>query len=168
MRRLAVSVAEIAELRRQLSYDPKTGIFRWAVNKRGPRKSGDIAGCRWQPKRGGPRWKVKANGRVFDGGRLAWILYYGKDAYPELDHRDGDALNNRINNLREATHFQNAQNVPSRGIRYEADRKKWLARICIAGKQINLGRYETEEGAIQAYITASIKYRGQFSRKQTS
>ena len=37
-----------------------------------------------------------------------------------------------------------------RGIGVRFDRNKWQANIKINGKQINLGRYETEQQAVEA------------------
>ena len=142
-----------------VSYDPVTGIFRWLISKRGHRRCGDIAGS----KRGN-RWRVKIAQRTYEGGRLAWAIDYGRQPRGEVDHRDGDGLNNRIKNLRECTHFDNCQNRLDRGVRFEPERNKWLARICFNYQQINLGRFVTEREARAAYLAAAKKYRGEFAR----
>lgn len=150
---------DIEVVRASISYNSVTGVFRWLIDKRGHRRAGDIAGS----SRGG-YWRVKINQRAYTGGRLAWALYYGRQPRGEVDHRDGNPSNNRISNLREATHLQNCQNIDARGIRFEQDRNKWLARIGFRGKQINLGRFAKEEDALRAYAEAAKKLRGEFVR----
>ena len=44
------------------------------------------------------------------GHRIAWFLYYGYWPEHYLDHINGDKKDNRITNLREATHTQNMAN----------------------------------------------------------
>lgn len=44
------------------------------------------------------------------GHRLAWELYYGETAPEFIDHINGDVSDNRIINLRPATHGQNQHN----------------------------------------------------------
>jgi len=155
---------DIAYLKTQVSYDPLTGVFTWVVSKRGHRRAGDIAGSIWKSRRGGPYWRVKIDQRAHRAGILAWVLHYGTWPVGEIDHRDGNGLNNRIANLRDATHPQNCQNVPGAGIRYEQDRNRWLARIRVNGHEMNLGRYVNRDDAAAAYKQACVTYRGEFAR----
>lgn len=48
------------------------------------------------------------------------------------------------------------------GVRWEKDRKKWLAEIQFKGKRYYLGRYENKEGAIKARKEAEEKYHKNF------
>jgi hypothetical protein len=156
----------ISILRKEVSYDPATGIFRWLISKRGHRRAGDVAGSIHRPWTGGPYWRVKINQQAYRAAILAWALHHGR--WPrlgyEVDHRDGDGLNNRIRNLRETTHPQNCKNVPGIGIRWEANRRAWLARIGVDRRQINLGRYRKREDAEAAYSRARKKYFGDMAR----
>lgn len=142
-----------------LSYDPETGIFTWLVNKRGPVKAFDQAGSL---NRDG-YVKIKVDQQVFLAHRLAWFLVYGEWPEREIDHIDGDPANNRIANLRECEHRQNAKNVRALGASFDKSRGKWMARICVDYKHINLGRYDTREQAVRVAQDARDRYFGEFA-----
>jgi hypothetical protein len=82
----------------------------------------------------------------------------------QVDHKDGDTLNNQKYNLRNCTNAQNTQNsikhkVGYKGVRYLGYKGGYMARI----KQIYLGCFETPEEAAIAYNNAAIKYFGEFA-----
>lgn len=92
-----------------MSYDPKTGVLRWAINRHGKNANiGDEAGS------------VKADGRYrsfvykrtrYYTHRVVWEICHG--AIPNdmvIDHIDGDGLNNKIDNLRVVTRSENQRN----------------------------------------------------------
>src|SRR5258707_393996 len=100
------------DLRKYLSYDAGTGEFRWLRTDRAHcRTVGKIAGC------------VGNDGYLFitvcrkfyTAHRLAWFYIHGKWPTEQIDHIDGDRLNNAISNLREATNLQNQRNAARRG-----------------------------------------------------
>lgn len=88
-----------------------------------------------------------------------------------VDHIDGDGLNNRRSNLRIATKAENLRNRGRnrnnssgyKGVTFYKPNGKWMAKICIDYKQINLGYYDTPELASQAYKLAAIAYHGEFA-----
>lgn len=75
--------------------------------------------------------------------------------------------------LRLATHFENAQNKTHgrarfnggtlKGAFYDSTRLKWRAAITHDGHQKNLGRFDTEQDAHEAYCDAADKLFGRFS-----
>ena len=81
------------------------------------------------------------------------------------DHINGNGLDNRKSNLRNATKSQNAINTGMRinntsghkGI-YQHKNQRWYARIFIQGKAIALGGFECIEDAIQARNDGEVKY----------
>ncbi len=90
----------------------------------------------------------------------------------EVDHRDGDGLNNQRSNLRLATHQQNLCNKSAqknsasgiKGVSWCESRNKWAAFIRHNGKTKNLGRFANRADAINAYNVAAIKAQGEFAR----
>ncbi len=91
----------------------------------------------------------------------------------EIDHINGDKLDNRRCNLRFATRQQNRHNCSrysnsTTGIKGVALRKKktrpFQAHICVEGKKIHLGYFPTIESASEAYNHAAIRLHGSFAR----
>jgi hypothetical protein len=89
-----------------------------------------------------------------------------------IDHRDGDGLNNRKFNLRDATPSQNQQNsrLPSsntsgfKGVSWHPRGGKWRAQIGVNGENLHLGLFPTPESAHAAYCSASADLHGKFGR----
>jgi|SRR5712664_137698 len=89
----------------------------------------------------------------------------------EVDHRDGNGLNNLETNLRLATVSTNQQNrrkwtqATSRfkGVYWNSRDCRWTARIGINKKRISLGNFRNEKTAACAYDAAAKKYFGEFA-----
>jgi hypothetical protein len=150
-----------------LDYDHETGIL---TRKLGfARHIGKPAG--YLHKSSG-YYMLKVGSKPHFVHRIAWVHYYGE--WPNfffVDHINGDKTDNRICNLRKATHGQNAANSKPRsacGIKgvYPAPRMpgRWQACIALNGKTTNLGIYESLEEADSAYRRAAIKKYGQYAR----
>jgi hypothetical protein len=88
----------------------------------------------------------------------------------EVDHFNGNGLDNRRRNLRESTHKQNSRNKPKRrgacASFYKGVSKlgrKFAASINANDKRIFLGSYDTELDAARAYNEAATKYHKEFA-----
>lgn len=92
-----------------------------------------------------------------------------------IDHKNRNGLDNRRENLRITTPSSNSANCKiqrknntsgAKGVRFEADRQKWLARITVNGVIKNLGRFALKSDAMIAYATAAKKHFGKFANSQ--
>lgn len=91
----------------------------------------------------------------------------------DTDHKDGDGLNNRRSNLRNATKSQNHHNTRTpihnssgvKGVRWNKRDRRWVARIVLCGKHIHLGSFAKMDDAVSAYAEASHKLHGEFGRR---
>lgn len=147
-------------LKELLDYDPETGVFTYKVRVARRVKIGDEAGY---VNTVGYRI-MSIDGRKYAGHRMAWIYKYGEDPIGlDIDHKDGDRTNNRIDNLRLATRSQNTTHRKKvKGIRSRCP-GKWEARIKVNGKEIQLGNFTCPWHAYAAYWDARYKYFGEFA-----
>ncbi|KKN39441.1 hypothetical protein LCGC14_0743110 [marine sediment metagenome] len=91
-----------------------------------------------------------------------------------VDHKNGNCLDNRRNNLRICTNQQNIFNqkprrIPNmssehKGVSWLERLRKWRAYISPNGKQINLGLFLDESKAAMAYNQAAIEHFGEYAR----
>ena len=161
-----------AQLKKFLSYDPETGVFiRVATSSLKTRRHiGEIAG--YITSNGYWVIAIEHKRNRFRAHRLAWLFMTGKWPENDIDHINGDRLDNRWINLREATRSQNLGNsrIPStnksgfKGVSFDHVRGKWKAQITLDGVHYFLGRYDEIEDAIQAYRSALGGHFGKFAR----
>jgi hypothetical protein len=150
-----------------LAYDPATGVFTWKCDRRGKAKAGDIAGSTTAK---GYR-AIQICKKAHYAHRLAWLFTHGEWPKWEIDHINGDGLDNRICNLREATHIQNAANkkVSTKsktgypGVWLLKKSGRWQAKIRLQ----RLGEFDTQEEAEAAYRAAALVLFGDFARLDT-
>ena len=114
--------------------------------------------------------RIGIQGRLVGAHRLIWIYHNGDipDSI-EIDHSNNIKHDNRIENLRLATHSQNQFNT----VKYKNNtsgykgvyfcQNKWVAEIKINGKKKYLGRYDTPELASEAYKSAAEEYHKEFA-----
>ena len=146
-------------LRELLQYDPETGIFTWAISRKGC-SIGTLAGN--TNKVNGYQY-ICIDGYKHTSQRLAWVYVYGRLPNTEVDHINHNKLDNRISNLREVTRAENMQNLQkarnsSGFIGLTFSRNRWVPSIRINGKKKYLGVYKTPEEAHHAYVEAKRKF----------
>ncbi len=114
---------------------------------------------------------ITINRRRYAAHRLAW--FYRFRAWPEnqLDHINGNKLDNRIDNLREATSFQNQGNKRKyrgkylKGVsRIKNRAKSFRSQIRYNNKLHILGHFYTEQEAHARYLAEAKKIWGEFAR----
>lgn len=162
----------IERLRDVLAYDPETGRLTWRVRMGQRGKVGAEAGSVTNLTAAHPTWKphrvryIKVDGACLLAHRIAWALHYG--SWPadglDVDHVNGDSLDNRIANLRAVTRAENLQNQrqaknTNRTGRLGVTlfRGKYLAQIKVLGTKHFLGNFETAEEASRAYLAAKAR-----------
>lgn len=94
----------------------------------------------------------------------------------EVDHVNGNRLDNRTENLRLSSRKQNAQNSSAfsdkmyskyKGVTWFKRDNKWKSQLKTEGTNIHLGYFDNECDAAQAYNFAAIKHFGEFARLNT-
>ena len=174
-------------LRECFDYDPATGELRWRarplahfVKKGRPT---------WLTRRMQAAFTAACEGRQFGTVKLAGLGRTGKldGVYRkahrlifkwmagvdpiQVDHRDRNPLNNRWDNLRNATQSQNQANVGAmrhnqmglKGVKRAPCSQNYIARISVDGCHVHLGVFSTPEAAHAAYLTAARARWGEFA-----
>lgn len=153
-------------VRECLSY--KNGVLVWR-NSQGSQKAGRPAGNH----RTDGYVRIKLDRRLHMAHVLIWIMHHGDiPEWLEVDHRDGNPSNNRIENLRLATHKQNNCNMKLarhsttgfKGVTKRQNADRWRAYITQHGKRIWLGSFGSPEEAHRAYCEAAERLFGEFAR----
>lgn len=147
----------------RLSYDSRTGIFKWEIRASSHVPKGSRAGA-LHKQTGYVR--IKILGRSYRAHRLAWLIMYGSFPPDQIDHINGVKHDNRIINLRAVTPAENNRNrafdIRNKsghiGISYNKKTNRWLARIGGNHKRVNLGSFDNLEDAIEARRIAEINY----------
>lgn len=109
--------------------------------------------------------------KTYRAYHLIYMMFYGH--MPRLiDHIDGNPLNNKIENLREASSLQNSWNQKKRctntsgikGISWSKKNNKWVARCMINYKSHFVGSFSSIDCAEDAIKAFRIEKQGQFAR----
>lgn len=148
--------------RELLSYDPDSGIFLWRVSPSKPVRSGSVAGyCTTNGYR-----RIRVDKRPYRAHRIAWLIVNGAWPPDQIDHINGRRDDNRICNLRLATHQDNNRNQRKPdsntsgvvGVYWNKRRQKWNAYIKVDRKLLDLGCFTNISDATQARMVAERKY----------
>lgn len=149
-------------------FEYKEGELYWKVYTSSKTKPGDKAGC----KNSHGYIQISIKKKLYQAHRIIFFMHNGY--FPKyVDHIDGNRLNNRIENLRKATNFENSWNSKIRknntsgikGVNWNKSRKKWEVRLrfAVTGKNLYFGRYVDKELAELVAIEARNKYHGEFA-----
>lgn len=150
------------------SYDPNEGHFRH-LTYRGPRTGGkgSIAGT--QGNHG--YISIGVCQKLFLAHRLAWLWMTGEWPKSEIDHVNGNRLDNRFCNLRLATRSQQGQNGGKRrnnksgriGVCFDESRRLWKAAIMLNGKTVKQKRFQTLAEAVAYREMLEKRYFNEFA-----
>ena len=150
-------------LRHHLFWDDASNVFRWLRPMSNRVSIGSVAGGIHKPT--GYR-VIGINNVTYREHRLIWLWYYNEWPVDEIDHINGNKLDNRIDNLRAATRQKNAKNQKLRsdnksgvpGVFFNKQRQKWHAYIKADGKRKHLGYFDKFEDAVAARKAAEIEF----------
>lgn len=148
-------------LKNILEYDHHNGNFKWKINVCNV-KNRETAGT----VRKDGYVKISIDKKQYYAHRLAWLYFYG--VYPDkfIDHINGNTNDNKINNLRLATHQQNLTNIRNKpkhnttgylGVYFDKKRKKYASQIFVNKKHIHIGYFNDAENAHKAYLDTKRK-----------
>lgn len=91
--------------------------------------------------------------------------------FPNCDHKNRNALDNRKENLRQCSHDENCRNRSKRsdntsgviGVSWYKRNQTWKAYISLNKKLVHIGYFTNKEDAIKARLKAEAKYYGEFA-----
>jgi hypothetical protein len=154
-----------SELKRYFTYDPMTGEFKRILRR--TRWQGDVPCSELITGKNnrGYYW-VKINRHMYLVHRLIVLYMTGVHPRGEVDHINGDRLDNRWGNLRDTSPFENSRNQGNRedntsgcrGVTFSKNSDKWVARISHQGVRYSLGYFPTKEEAIEARKEAEQRF----------
>lgn len=132
------------ELNELFHYDHVSGKLYWKVNRQSIKRNqeaGNITKFGYK--------KVRIDGKDYQIHRIIYKLHHGDiPTDKQIDHIDGNKLNNRLNNLRLVDNQENGKNRRINsdnksgivGICWYKKSNKWQAQIKVNGKMIYLGQ----------------------------
>lgn len=160
---------EYEYLAARVSYDPNTGCFMWRHREGDDPATrnfnANFAGreCGSNNGRGYLRISVTIEGKTFciKSHRLAWFIVYGSVPDGDIDHIDGNTLNNRIDNLRDVTKSINQRNSKMQannasgvtGVSWHKRTEMWEARASVKGIRKYVGSFNSIDEAAFAIKT---------------
>lgn len=156
------------KLREYFVYDEELGLLYWNIRKSGV-PFGQVAGCISEFNEG--RRCVGIDNKIYRHSRLVWVYHHGELPDDlEIDHRDRDPTNDRIENLRIANRQQNTRNrkykkrdLP-RGVQLHG--RKFKVRYWNGETNEYVGLFDSVEEADRAWKARATKEHGEFYLEQ--
>lgn len=143
---------EIARIKAHFTYNPKTGEIQRS-RRYGARPVGTQS-------RDGYLY-IKVLDRRIGAHRLAYLLETGSLPSKDIDHINGNRIDNRFSNLRDVSRGTNQENkrptsqqnaTGFMGVSFHYG--KWRAKIQVKGKTVIVGSFNTPQAAHDAYLQA--------------
>lgn len=147
----------------KLVFDPDSGIIRWTKKFSNRTRPSLIAGA----KRPDGYIGIAIGRHKFLAHRVAWFLHYRSWPTFEIDHINGIRSDNRISNLRIATHSQNNHNSKApktntsgvKGVSFHKPSGLWHAQIKTNGKSVRKYCKSFEDAVLTVQIMRKEMHR---------
>jgi hypothetical protein len=158
-------------LRSRLTVDADSGIATWnSASKYHQNLVGKCAGSVCTNHYGKRYVHIKIDGQAIKRSHIVFLFSNGRWPNLQIDHINGDSLDDRIANLREATATQNAWNHKKRakssstgmGVR-TLPSGRFQARIACNKRSFSIGSFATEAEAVSAYKKARKEFFNDFA-----
>lgn len=164
----------------ELSLEFLTGLFRMDANtgrlfwenppKNHPRMLGKEAGSLRETRNGKKYCRIKINGIPYLRSRIIFCMANGRWPSDQIDHVNGNSIDDRPTNLREATYTENNRNIKHRnkennlpmGVK-KLSESIFGARIGYLGTSIWLGSFSSASEAESEYRSMRKKLFGEFA-----
>ena len=139
-------------------YDKETGLFSRKLTDGSYKSVGKKTKDRYM--------KIGIDKKQYLLHRLAWLYVYGEMPKNELDHINHNRYDNRISNLRETNRSENCQNMSKSkantsgvtGVNWHKHGERWVARIHVDKKRVELGAFVNYSDAVNARKNAEVLY----------
>jgi len=156
-------MSTVARLKELLEY--RDGVLYWKEDRGSQKCKGKPAGC---PANDYLKLRVRELGGSMFVHRVVFAMHHGY--FPqEVDHVNGNKMDNRIENLREVSRTQNRLNAgKTRANRSGCKnvyphKDKWGVKIAVNKQKVYLGLYDDIELADLVAHAAREKYHGVYA-----
>lgn len=150
-------------LRELIDYEPRLGVFQWKPRgwRQGSRCNDGRAPGSVSKQTG--YLTIRVDRKLYQAHRLAWLHFHGEWPEHDIDHINGDRLDNRLANLRDVGNTVNRENMRRAradcaagllGVHFDKRRGTYFSSITAHGVQKYLGAFHSAESAHAAYVTA--------------
>ena len=159
---------EVTRIQESITYCPDTGQLFWKLDRpathfKRPQEykrylnnnAGKPVICSLKS---GAYLNFRLGYQHYEVHRIAFVCVLGRFPKEQVDHKNGDTLNNSWINLREVPQVINARNrkKPTNntsgvtGVSWHKGKQKWIARISHENKEIQLGAFVDKDVAVAA------------------
>jgi len=161
-KRKRIPLLSVESLKQALHYNPVTGFFTW---RRDGKRAGSFPSV--VSRKCGRYIRILVHGERYLAHRLAFLYMTGGEPPFELDHIDGNTMNNSWDNIRAVTQAENSRNrklyVNNKsgisGVVFDLiTENRWRAMIRVGGKLAHLGTHLDFFEACCARKSAEKKY----------
>lgn len=155
----------VEEIQENWTYDKETGLFYWKISGKGILKGKPTGHS------DGRYIVLQRRDAWVYAHRAAFVLVNGAWPTKDVDHINGDRLDNRFANLREASAAQNLRNrsvksdslTKVKGVTQDKRDGRFYAYIDFDGRRLSLGGFDNIADAADARIVAEKLHHEGFS-----